>query len=408
MAMVLLSLLISFAEGLSQNQSTVQEWQGEWGQWSSDGRGHIYGASISIFNCDPTALTCRFRYTSESAQSSCRSSGDTSLLRISDSRGKGQFFHYDGAPAECYLELEKIQTAGKKGLRLLGQSGTDCANYCIGTSNFPSAYEFKTQAVYPQSSEKECYADPRKAREIWCTDHKIQELDQEFDKLQRRIDTLNHTKEYRKLPGIREEIFTRCEGAADVRECLLSSFTKVVSDMDLLKKSAQEAHDREQKALLTPGDPVKGSELIGRIEGVYKKRFKNKMADETEYTSENVLEIVRVSKDAVYFRTRLQFYNGASCGLSGLARYSIKGVLVFDDPKPPSWPGDEPCRLQIEETAKEVRMLDPGGPCARSHCGIRGGFGSEAFSVSARRPIRYLKQLKNSRQYKEALKQLKQ
>ena len=112
-----------------------------------------------------------------------------------------------------------------------------------------------------------------------------------------------------------------------------------------------------------------------------------------------------------YFRTDLKFYNGASCGLSGLARYSVKGTLVFDDPLPPqlSFANDAHCRLQLEETSNEVKLLDPGGPCARSHCGIRGGFNGAAFSVSSRRPITQMRmqRLKNSTGYKKALKQLK-
>jgi hypothetical protein len=409
LTMVPLILLSGFAESASHNQSTVDEWQGEWGQWLSDGKGHIYGASISIFACDSAARTCRFRYHSESAESRCSSSTeDGYLLRINGSVGKAQFFDSEGKPIHCYLDFEKTEASGKRELRLMNQSGEKCADYCTGKLNFPSVYPFKSSVIYPLLSTGDCFADSRKSRDLWCTDPKIQRLDQELNQVRLRIDSLTHTNKYRDVPGIRKEILDRCNQTADVGECLFSSFTRAVADMELSEKKAKEAYEKEEKALLTHGDPIQGSLLISRIEGVYKKRFKNKMADGTEYTSENVLEIVRVSKDTVYFRTRLQFYNGASCGLSGLARYSLKGVLVFKDPESPPMASNGPCLLQFEETAKEVRILDPGGPCARLHCGIRGGFDHEAFSLSARRPIRYLERLKKSEQYLEALKQLKE
>ncbi|HSL21497.1 MAG TPA: hypothetical protein VK886_08175 [Vicinamibacterales bacterium] len=97
----------------------------------------------------------------------------------------------------------------------------------------------------------------------------------------------------------------------------------------------------------------------------------------------------------------------STCSLSGLARYSRKGVLVFQDPEPPFDPADEPCILQFEETANEIRLLDPSHACTRLHCGMRGGFHLQAFPVGARRRIQYMDRLKNSRQYRKALEQSK-
>ncbi|MBZ5499853.1 MAG: hypothetical protein LAP85_25930 [Acidobacteriia bacterium] len=408
MATVLLMLLSGCTRGPSSGQPAIQEWQGEWGQWSADGRGHNYGASISIFGCDAAALTCRFRYDSESPQSRCGGSDkDRNLLRIAGSRAKGQLYDYEGKPAECYLEFEKIGSSGKKELRLLSYSGNECPDYCAGKPNFPSAYPFKTTAVYPSLATRDCFADARKSRGVWCSDQKIQEFDQQLEGLNRQIQTLNHTNDYRRVRNMREEMLARCEGAADARDCLLSSYTKAVADMQLSEKNAREAHDRDVESMKAPGDPVEGSKLIDRIEGVYKRRFQNTTAAGEKYTSENILEIVRVSEDTVYFRTHIEAYNTSMCSLSGLARYSRKGVLVFVDPQPPFDPLNEPCLLQFEETPKEIRMLDPGHPCARLHCGMRGGFHMQSFPVDARRPIRYMERLKNSREYKEALQQLK-
>ena len=408
-ATVLLLSLSGCTNGPSSVQPSILEWQGEWGHWTADGRGHTYGASISIFGCNATALTCRFRYDSESPQSRCTGSGyDGNLLRISDSRAKGQFFDYEGKPSECYLEFEKVQSSGRKELRLLSHSGVECSRYCTGDRlNYPSAYPFRTAAAYPPDTTRDCFADSRKSRAVWCGDRKIQEFDQQLKELGLRIDTLNHTNNHHAIRSVREGILTQCDGAADARDCLFSAYTKAVADWQLSEKDAREAHGRDLEAMKTPGDPIQGSKLIDRVEGVYRRRFQNATADGRKYTSENTLEIVRVSEDTVYFRIHLEAYNTSTCSLSGLARYSRKGVLVFADPESPLDDLNEPCLLQFEETPNEIKMLDPGNPCTRLHCGVRGGFDNQSFPVSSRKPIAYMEQLKNSREYKAAMKQLK-
>jgi hypothetical protein len=410
----IITVLSLFLPGCTKVPSSIQppimEWQGEWGQWSADSRGRLYGASISVFSCDATDLTCRFRYDSESAESSiCSGSGkDGNLLRISGSRAKGQFLDYDGAPTDCFLEIEKIKSPGGKELRLLNHPGGECLKYCSGEPNFPSVYPFRSETVYPSFAARDCFADPRKSREVWCRDQKVQEFDQQLEGLRLQIQRLSHTNELGQFRKIREEILAKCNESADPRSCLLSSYTNAVAEMQLSEKNARETHERDSKAIRTPGDPVQGSALIRRLEGVYKSRFQNSTAAGEKYLSENLLEIVRVSEDTVYFRTHLEAYNMSRCGLSGLARYSLKGVLVFTDPEPSSDSDGEPCMLQLEETANEIRMLDPGHPCTRQHCGIRGGFHLQSFPLSARRPIHYLERLKDSKEFKRALQQLKQ
>jgi hypothetical protein len=407
---VLLLFLSGCSEPHSSSQPPIMEWQGEWGQWSADGHGRIYGASISIFSCDATALTCRFRYDSESPGSSvCRSSGkDGGLLRISDSRAKAQFLDYDGAPADCYLEIEKIQSPGKKELRLLSRSGGKCLSYCSGEPNFPSLYPFQSETVYPDLATRDCFADSRRSRQIWCRDQKVQEFDQQLEGFRLEIQRLSHTDELSRFRKIREEILAKCDGVADPKDCLLSAYTNSIAEMQLSEKNARETRDRDAKAIRTRGDPAQGSKLIDRLEGVYKRAFQNSTAAGGKYTSENILEIVRVSEDTVYFRTHLEAFNTSLCGLAGLARYSSKGVLVFEDPELPPDSADEPCMLQIEETAKEIRMLDPSHSCTRLHCGVRGGFHLQSFPLSSRSPIGYMEVLKNSKEYQKALKQWKQ
>jgi hypothetical protein len=406
----LLSLSMSGCiEGRSPRQPSIMEWQGEWGQWSAVGHGRASGASISIFACDAGTLTCRFRYDSESPKSSvCRSSSeDGGLLRISDSRARAQFYDLNGAPSDCFLEIEKIQSTDSRELHLVGRSGSMCPIYCSGEPNFPPVYPFRSPTVYPYSATRDCFTDSRRSRQVWCSEKKVQEFEQQLEGLRLEIERLNHSNEHDRFRAIREDILARCDGSADPKGCLLTSYSGAIAGMQSSVVSAREAHDRDAAAIRTPGDPARGSQLIDRIEGVYKRRFESSTGAGEKRSAENTLEIVRVSRERVFFRVHLEAPNDSICSLSGLARYSLKGVLVYEDPDPPADPADAPCVLQFEESGPELRILDPGHPCTRRHCGIRGGFHGQAFPLSARSPIRNIERLRSSRQYKEALERLK-
>ncbi len=120
----------------------------------------------------------------------------------------------------------------------------------------------------------------------------------------------------------------------------------------------------------------------------------------TTYISEDILEIVRIAEDTVYFRASLVFFNGHSCGEHGIARFSQASVSVFNDPQ--KFTGDAVCRLQFDISDKAITIKDPDGSC-RNYCGARDSCNDETFLRSARRTIRYMTILKNSEQYKEAL-----
>lgn len=405
-------VLIALSASAAQGAPGIVEWQGQWGQWTlPDGGRNLYGASVSIFACDASASTCRFRFDSESPASRCSTSGDNgSVLQINGSTAKGEILSYDGSHSGCYLEFEKQQAPGKKELRLLNSPSAACEYFCTEHKlNFPPSYAFRAAVEYPLLSTRECFADARKSREVWCADPKVQELDEKLKTLGERIDDLSNSNEmYNKLPGNRENILAQCDHAANISVCLSSSYENVLAELGQTEKKAQEAHDKDEMAMETPGDPAAASELIGRIDGVYKERFANQLVDGQGYESEDILEIVRVSENTVYFRTHLEFYNGHECNLWGLARFSRKGVLVYDDPEPPLDPEDPHCRLQFEVSADKITILDPKQTCKSFNCGMRGAFDGEDFALSARRPIKYMQLLKNSEEYKEALEQLNQ
>jgi hypothetical protein len=152
------------------------------------------------------------------------------------------------------------------------------------------------------------------------------------------------------------------------------------------------------------------------IAGVYKHRFTNAiitpgkqpMQADTSYQAEDVLEIVPYGKRHIYFRTRLSFYNGHSCGLSGMA-VEDGGKFIYRD-RAPAIDGGPPCTLTLTPSADAISLTDRLTPdshaTCRAYCGQRGSLSAVSFKASARRPIRYLPRLLGSRQYKQAVAEL--
>ncbi len=167
--------------------------------------------------------------------------------------------------------------------------------------------------------------------------------------------------------------------------------------------TAQLQPEKSATSLVAADNTTQPAQLIEQIDGVYKKRFANGLVDGTSYTSENILEIVRIAEDAVYFKTHLEFYNGHSCAQNGVARFSGAGVFVFYAERDSST--DQQCRLQLEVSDKRVTIKDPDHSC-QEYCGMRGSFDGATFERGARRPIRYMTLLKNSAEYKAAIKAL--
>jgi len=157
--------------------------------------------------------------------------------------------------------------------------------------------------------------------------------------------------------------------------------------------------------------PPAPSELMREIDGVYKQRFKNGIvvpgkADES-YESENVVEIVPHDDDHVYLRAHLEFYNGHSCDIAGMAGYE-HGAFVYHDPAPPLT-GEHPCALRLHVTDKRLMLTDRVTPDAeatcRAYCGARGHWDHE-IDRDQRRAIRYMERLKKSREYRKAVEDL--
>jgi hypothetical protein len=138
---------------------------------------------------------------------------------------------------------------------------------------------------------------------------------------------------------------------------------------------------------------------IDGLAGVYKDRFQNGLVDGTNYTSEDVLEIVKVSPNEAYIRAELAFFNGHSCSISGIARRDGE-KLVY---RPRESHSDGPCALTLRRQGDKLVFGDTNGQCKAGYCGARGGFDDVGFKLSARRPIRYMRRLLASHEYAQAI-----
>ncbi|MEZ4819319.1 MAG: hypothetical protein R3A45_05300 [Bdellovibrionota bacterium] len=148
---------------------------------------------------------------------------------------------------------------------------------------------------------------------------------------------------------------------------------------------------------------AKDMSLIKKIEGVYKKKFPNALMTGEKYESENILEIVPFEKDSAYLRFHLEFSNGHSCTLWGIAK-EISGELIYREPQPII--PDQPCILTlfIEGDSLKTKINEVEHGC-QAYCGNRGTLNAARFKLNTRKPIRYLSRLKSSREYKEAVEQ---
>jgi hypothetical protein len=144
-----------------------------------------------------------------------------------------------------------------------------------------------------------------------------------------------------------------------------------------------------------PASPV--SSLAGR----YSRHFQNGMTDGSKFGSDDVVEIVPIDATHAYFRADLQFYNGHTCGISGVAK-ATGDTLVYTEKKP-QYDGAPLCRLEISASGKSL-MLDDGDGTCQSYCGARGSLGGFDFiPLSSKRPITYMAKLKGSDEYKSAI-----
>jgi hypothetical protein len=139
----------------------------------------------------------------------------------------------------------------------------------------------------------------------------------------------------------------------------------------------------------------------GRVAGVYIRGFMNGNMEGGKYWSDDVLEIVKLSPNAAYFRTYLEFFNGHRCAIWGVAEVTGQS-LVYRNP-------ETQCELHLDVADGKIAFDDKDGHCRIGTCGNRGMYGSEtfreSFKLNSRRQIRYMSKLLASQQYLDAMKE---
>ena len=138
---------------------------------------------------------------------------------------------------------------------------------------------------------------------------------------------------------------------------------------------------------------------IGKLEGVYRRSFRNGDISGAKFTSTDVLEILGLEKGRAYFRTELNFFNGHLCSLSGIAEVEKAALVYRDDSGGP----DHACVLRLVPGGGRIRFEVVGGLCAKESCGARGWYNQSSFKTAARRKIADPARLKASAEYKEAV-----
>jgi hypothetical protein len=142
-----------------------------------------------------------------------------------------------------------------------------------------------------------------------------------------------------------------------------------------------------------------------RMAGVYKHRFSNGTVDGGTYQSEDILEIVPRDPRTAYVRLHLEFYNGHSCDIYGIAT-RVGDRLTYHGPNDID---GHPCVLSVERNDRGIWISeDHNQACRAQTCGARGAYGVHPngepdFKPSERREIRYLERLLKSSQYAEAV-----
>ena len=107
---------------------------------------------------------------------------------------------------------------------------------------------------------------------------------------------------------------------------------------------------------------------VDSLQGVYKESFQNAMMDGTQYTSENRFLLMPVSPVTAYFDLHLEWANGHSCALSGIADVTSPQILIYSTPSIL----EKICTFNINLGTKKFSFNDSNGACRLISCGARG------------------------------------
>ena len=142
--------------------------------------------------------------------------------------------------------------------------------------------------------------------------------------------------------------------------------------------------------------------LVSSLAGRYSHHFQNGLVSGERYQSDDVVEIVPVDAGHAYLRLSLQFYNGHSCSLAGIAR-AERDELVYREPVSKQI-GDQQCTISVRRRGNQLFWTDGSGSC-RAYCGARGSLTDGDLPWASRRRIAYLPRLRASSAFHDAMRE---
>ena len=134
------------------------------------------------------------------------------------------------------------------------------------------------------------------------------------------------------------------------------------------------------------------------IQGDYKRRFQSEYIGGGKYAASDHLRIVRHGANAAYFSVSLDFVNGHTCFLDGIA-VQRRAELIF---RKLMMDGRE-CRMRIVVERGRVKLHDEDRRCQQFSCGARGGYSGVDFRLSLRRPLRNAAAFRRSEEFRSAV-----
>jgi len=139
------------------------------------------------------------------------------------------------------------------------------------------------------------------------------------------------------------------------------------------------------------------------IAGAYRFPLTIRTVDDGLVSQEDILEIVKESATRAYVRTRLHFDNGHVCVFWGIAE--AKGSQLISHASAESEAAPRSCTLVLKVESKDIVFDDLDHQCQPIWCGARGHFSGVKLKRSKRRSITYLKRIKESEQYRQAVRE---
>ena len=150
--------------------------------------------------------------------------------------------------------------------------------------------------------------------------------------------------------------------------------------------------------------PTKAAEtIIDSLVGVYKSPVTVMFTGGEKLTTENILEVVKISNETAYFRAVLPGANGHTCNIWGVADVVSDGLSFYT---PQMNLGDQ-CLFKLKASDSRINLSDEPvegktDGCYFATCGARATYTSQSFELKTRRPIGYMQRLLNSNEYKAA------